>query len=389
MTGKEELNKKTGEVKAVGDHVPKDLSTVVTNDIVSIGQLKARMQLMTEMIELKRQFLKNNLCEGIENDYAVIPGCGDKKVLLKPGAEKLLDWHGFYPTFVLASEKEDFDLQLFSYVYRCEVKQKGTNILIADCEGDASTHESKYRFEWRFENQLPAGIDKSTLKTREVGRNKTIQYQVFADNPADKRNTVRKMAQKRALMGATVLATATSDLFSTEELPGDDTPTTGQTAKQKKTDYGTPISDKQAKRLYAIRKSSEIDNTEFLGWLKTKYGFKSDREIGYKVYDEICKAVESGRLPEVEIPAKQENQEKQESAKSTPSDPDANLSVDQIKELSGLINNAKIKPNQFMEWLGEFKQEYAGKNLNNIKAGDYDEIVDTFKQSISAGVFND
>jgi hypothetical protein len=78
-------------------------STDIASDSqVSISDMKAKMARMKEMIQMKRDFLKSNLAQGINNDYAVIPGT-KKPSLLKPGAEKLLDWHGYYPSFIAIS----------------------------------------------------------------------------------------------------------------------------------------------------------------------------------------------------------------------------------------------------------------------------------------------
>lgn len=296
-----------------GSEQNEHIQTVETTTDLSIAtlvdptNLRAKMTRMKEVIELKRLFLKENLHEGADKDYAVIQGCGKRPMLLKPGAEKLLDWHGYYPAFELVAQKEDDDLGIYSYVYRCTIKQRGSNMVIAQCEGDASTMESKYRFEWKTADQLPAGTMVDTLESKKDDYGK-IRYRVLVAHPADKRNTVRKMAQKRALIGATVLATATSDLFATEEPPdgGGDSGGGGNEGKQGQPtgDYGDPISGPQANRLHVIRKKANISEAQLLAWLKAKYGITKIEAIGWKLYKEICTAVENQRLdmPEPEKP---------------------------------------------------------------------------------------
>ena len=379
------------EVVAAGS-VGSELTVAGTT---SIDQLRNRVAQMKAMIQIKRDFLRDVLEKGIDKDYGEIPGCGEKKVLLKPGAEKLLDWHGYYASFVLMSEKEDWERGLFAYVYRCEIKQKGTGIIVGVSEGDASTMESKYRFEWKCANQLPSGVDSSTLKTRELGRgeHKSIQYQVLIDNPADKRNTVRKMAQKRALIGATVLATATSALFTTEVDPDEIPPEAGQEGESHGSngngkaatpprDYGKTISEAQARRLYAIRKTAEIHNDQFSKWLKAKYGLDSDRDIGWKIYEEICKACESGRLEmPMEKPAEKPAAESKPEQATPAAASGVKLNAAQIKAIWDAIIASKKEEGDFLKFLHTQFPQYVGRGINDIAASDCGPIIASWKGS--------
>lgn len=353
----------------------------------NVAQLKAKMAQMAQMIELKKAFLRDQLKEGIDRDYAVVPGCGDRKVLLKPGAEKLLEWHNYYPDFKPVTEKEDWDIGLFAYVYRCEIKQRGTGIVISTSEGDASTFESKYRYEWKFEAQVPDGTDLKSL-TQKVYKRRDgstfIKYRLPVDDPADKRNTVRKMAQKRAFIGATVLATATSDLFTTDVDPddvgndagGDEVKTTAGAKEVPKSDYGPPISEPRAKRLYAIRMNSKIDNEIFNKWLVTVYGLTSDREIGVKIYDDICKACESGKL---ELPEKKAAEPaKSEGKGAAHAAPGTKLSATQIKGIWDSITETGKDEKTFLQFLHDNYKDYANAGINDIMAADYEAIRQAF-----------
>ena len=390
---KEIIDARTGEVQAGNE--------LMLTGGSSITDLKARMARMGEMIKLKQQFLKDNLTEGIHNDYAVVPGTKERS-LLKPGAEKLLDWHGYYASFTLMSEKEDFDMGLFAYNYRCDIKQKGSNILVGQCEGDCSSMESKYRFEWRTLAKLPPNLNPESLLQKNFAKDGTppwIKYQVIIDNPADKRNTVRKMAQIRALRGATVLATATSDLFTTKEPDegpdkGNDghegrTTSTGSTESTEsqggdnKTDYGKPISEPQGKRLYAIRKQHKIDDGEFKAWLKAKYGWDSDKEIGWKAYEDICKACESGQLEMPKAEAKPaESTPAQPEEKAPAAAPGAKVSVTQIKAINAAIRENEKDSKEFLTFLEIFDRAYAGKGINDILAADYERVMAGWSRAV-------
>jgi len=399
MSDNEQINTYTGEI-----HAGNELALSTTSDP---QVLRAKMQRMSDMIKLKKEFLKNNLTEGLNNDFAIIPGTKERS-LLKPGAEKLLDWHGYYPSFVVTAEKEDWEIDLFAYTYRCDIKQKGSNILLAQCEGDCSTHESKYRFEWKYESQLPTGTDLRSLPQRVGGRgeNKGVQYRILVDNLADKRNTVRKMAQKRAFIGATVLATATSDLFTTKD-PDEGEPgseggdTTGSATSQASatvhtkplTDaeaqkkYGDTISQKQSGRLYGIRQTHKIDNQEFKAWLLAKYGLDDDRKIGRGVYEEICTACEKGTLemPRVETQPAEPAAAQPEGKEPTKATPGATLSVSQIKALNSAIHDNKRTDKQFLAFLENFDGMYASKGINDVLAEDFYRLMTAWDAAVKEG----
>lgn len=57
-------------------------------------------------------------------------------------------------------------------------------------------------------------------------------------------------------------------------------------------DVKNTISEAQARRLYAIRKSNGIEDKEFFEHLKTEYGVTSDRFLTPFQYNQICEALE-------------------------------------------------------------------------------------------------
>lgn len=168
--------------------------------------------------------------------YGVVPGCGDKPALLKPGAEKLC------VTFRLAAMPEITWTDLGNGHREARVVCKLVHIPTSETWGVGvglcSTMESKYR--WRksgatcpnckkpaiikgkadygggwlcfkkkggcgstWQDGSPEGKSFATAETKE-------------ENPdlADQYNTVLKMAKKRALVDATLTATAASDIFT-------------------------------------------------------------------------------------------------------------------------------------------------------------------------------
>lgn len=151
-----------------------------------------------------RGYIKEVLEEG--RDYGVIPGV-DKPSLLKPGAERVNAGFGIIPHFTTLETEVDHDrvnewskkkkvwksgqwtgdwsiesgtsVGLYRFVVRCELIHRETGVIVGECLGTCSTMESKY-----------------------------------IDRPRDSENTVLKMAQKRAMVGAVLTTYGLSDEFT-------------------------------------------------------------------------------------------------------------------------------------------------------------------------------
>jgi hypothetical protein len=220
---------------------------------------------MVERVNAKRDFMRRVMREG--EHYGPIPGAGDKKVLFKPGAEVLLASMG------LALELSDAELPIRDYgddahegmvVYRRVAriyKQTGyaenERIKVAQAEGSCSSREAKYR--WRNQERACPDCGKNAIKTskfedspgyfcfKKIGGcgakfklgDPAIESQVTGRIPnpdlADAENTILKMADKRAMVAATLIATGCSDLFTqdlddVDPLPDDPTPPRTQNA---------------------------------------------------------------------------------------------------------------------------------------------------------------
>lgn len=360
----------------------------------STEEMQSRLSRQLTMMKIRDDFIRQAMEPGI--DYGD-PAEDGKKALLKPGAEKLLLFFGLYAHIECIKEIEDFGAELFVYTYRCEIRQIGSNIVVAVCEGDASSQEDKYRWVWKTERDLPAGVDKSTLKSRTstYGNQSVVKYRVTAENPADKRNTLRKMAQKRALVGGTVIATATSGIFMVD-IEFDAEGNRVQSTPTKKTDrvsdggatsgnFGDPISDGKRGLLYHKRKEHGIDDAQFNKWLKAKYGWESDREIGWKAFKEILAAIESGHLdmpaskPSPETAAKSEGASQQSPASSATSASGGKISTAQLKDFYMLLGTLHKTENQFKEWLAVAYPQMAGYGVNDLMSGDVDRIKEAFQ----------
>jgi hypothetical protein len=172
-------------------------------------------------------------------DFGPIPGT-DKPTLLKPGAEKLCTFFGLTKQFEIIERTEDWTGKehggepFFYYLYRCKLLRGDK--LIAESDGSANSFETKYR--WRsakrvcpacgkpaiikgkadygggwlcFKKQDGCGAkfaeDDKAITDQQVGRIPNADI-------ADQVNTLQKMAQKRALVGTTLLAVNASEFFT-------------------------------------------------------------------------------------------------------------------------------------------------------------------------------
>lgn len=172
-----------------------------------------------------KKYVSELMTQGI--DFGVIPGTNDKPVLLKPGAEKLCSFFGLRTKFIAVEVMQDWERGRFAYWFKCQLFYQGE--LVAEADGACNSLEKKYRWMSRYENTITEEergrvAKKETRRSRD-GKPYTV-YQLENDDPYSLVNTLIKMAQKRALIAATLIATNASDLFSykheDEDLEGDD-----------------------------------------------------------------------------------------------------------------------------------------------------------------------
>jgi hypothetical protein len=228
----------------------------------------ATVTTILQAYQAKKDLISKVLREGV--DFGTIPGVGDKPALKKPGAEKLANFFGLCPTFEDVETIEDWTgadhggEPLFYYRQRCKLYRGDRMIAAAD--GSCNSRETKYRYRWVSEADIPTGYELTELKTRggrisefafavekaetsgKYGKpaeywkrfqdaiangtataiKKKIKsgeardaweidstlYRIPNDDISEQINTILKMAQKRALVAATLIATGASDYFT-------------------------------------------------------------------------------------------------------------------------------------------------------------------------------
>lgn len=214
-----------------------------------------------------RTFIRGQMEAG--TDFGTIPGT-EKDTLYKPGAEKLKTFFGLSTSFETEKQIENWEDEspFFYYLEKCRVYRGDT--LIAEASGSANSKETKYRYRWVSEDQVPPqfldqkdtlvkrggkeGVFRWQYEKRETGgkygklelywqkfddalqdgtareyqkeqhwkNNETApyieiesyQYRIPNDEVFTLVNTIKKMAQKRAFVAAILIAVNASDFFT-------------------------------------------------------------------------------------------------------------------------------------------------------------------------------
>lgn len=167
----------------------------------------------SNMMEFGKEILKENI------DYGYLTGI-KKPVLFKPGAEKLKKAFNLQvDTLECINEIFDRDKPYIDVTYRCIIKsEKGAKIGIS--EGSATSEEPIFKYKYRKTNLKP---DKEeSIKLKNEGKGKWIKFdgewiwceRIINSDILGMKNIIKKVAQKRAFVGAIIMATCTSEFFS-------------------------------------------------------------------------------------------------------------------------------------------------------------------------------
>jgi hypothetical protein len=149
-------------------------------------------------------------------DYGIIPGT-QKFSLLKPGAEKLCLVFGLAAGDPTIDEPMSDDCDVVRFRVRVPITTASGRV-VAVGVGEASTDEEKYK--WRRPvcdeeyADTPDTLRRQKWQRRAGGSPEKIKQ--IREVPADKSNTVLKMAHKRAFIHGTLLATGASSIFNQE-----------------------------------------------------------------------------------------------------------------------------------------------------------------------------
>lgn len=222
----------------------------MSEDLVKYEPAKERQLLLHPVmnVALAKQrlgefqgFVKEYLVEN--EDYGTIPGT-PKPTLYKPGSDKLCELYGLADTYEITSRLEDWEKNLFDYEIRCTLLNKRDGSVVATGLGSCNSWEGRYR--WRDSQRQCPHCQKSAIikgKTEYGGGwlcygkkggcgakfpdgDRSIEGQIVGrvenDDIPTLKNTILKMAKKRAKVDATLAATRSSGIFTqdVEDFPG-------------------------------------------------------------------------------------------------------------------------------------------------------------------------
>lgn len=200
------------------------------------------VQDIVAQVKLVQEVMRSVMKEG--EHFGVIPGCGTKKNLLLPGAQKLTMTFRLAPKYDI--QETNLERGHKEYRVTCTLKNMLSGSFVGQGVGCCSSMESKYR--WRGgSRKCPECGKEAIIKGKaEYGGgwlcfakkggcgakwpdgDMLIEGQpierVENPDPADTFNTVLKMAKKRAFVDATITATAASDIFTQDLDPSDEEP---------------------------------------------------------------------------------------------------------------------------------------------------------------------
>jgi hypothetical protein len=249
-----------------------DLAILPPED-VTLGQFDCHGEALRKVDPIKYATIQRNLLVSFiqsqmikGQDYGLIPGCGQKSALFKSGAERITTLFNFSTGIDSVDRFTDWDKGFFAFTYKATVRDSRGRIL-AECVGNCNSKESKY-----------------------------IKQDSFSIV-----NTIEKMAQKRAIVGAVILACNASGLLSNAEAM------TEREVPQNRPQWATIdaeivpepkiISEAQRKRFFAIANQSGYTKPAIKAWLLTM-GIESTSNIELSQYDLLCKQAENAGLAE-------------------------------------------------------------------------------------------
>lgn len=264
-----------------------------------------------------------------DTHYGTIPGC-KKPSLWKPGAEVL------FATFRISVDPVVEDLSSHEEArFRVTAHAHNHGQPMGSAVGEASSNEEKYK--WRemvCQEEFDATPEDRRRFKWKRGSHGNYSIQQIRAEVADHRNTILKMAAKRAYVALALQVTAASDIFTQdiEDLPaelqdaainGDATeqdaplpteirkkeptsqsqpaqasipsqsaprsqPQTTRPIQQPRTSQVRVISEPQARRFYGIYMQAGRTKEEVKQHLRQEIGTDDDRQIPASRYEELC-----------------------------------------------------------------------------------------------------
>lgn len=213
-----------------------ETTAIVLSNNNSMPVTKQDLEALSEKRKILKTFVKKELVEGINGDFAVIEGTKTHS-LLKPGAEKLCQLFGLRSEINQVDKTLDHNGNFAMFTYKATIYHIRSGEKISECEASCNSKEKKY---------ATKSVWKNNVKTIE----ETPIYDIM--------NTLMKMAQKRALVGAVISATGASDFFTQDIDDEDDAVQLG--VKTEKQDQSSGLGSKTSEMGISFAVSGDTMN---------------------------------------------------------------------------------------------------------------------------------
>lgn len=222
---------------------------------LSMQPLETTKNWYAQFVQFSQEIMKEKM------DYWVIPGVS-KPSLFKPWAEKLRLVYGLQAFTEKTTETLDIDRDFYDVNYMVTIKDRNGFVLWM-CEGSCNTMEERYNFTaWKdaskpMKDWKQDDIEIERLKAEWLGKRKRgnsgrvwQQREQVKTWKLTHKNTIQKMAQKRAYVGAILNATGASEFF-TQDVEDMGIATTSEVIevkeekKEEKNQTSTPVSNSE------------------------------------------------------------------------------------------------------------------------------------------------
>jgi len=185
-------------------------SDIFETRLIPIEEIK---KWYAEMTEFGNDILKINV------DYGILSGI-DKPVLFKPGAEKIKNAFSLQVEKIdCVSEISDAEKNYMDYTYKCIITSK-SGLRLGICDGNANSREEKFRYIFIPSEKVPERKVLDKMKIEGKGKWKKCSdkwvWLERTENPdvLALKNSIQKIAQKRAFVGAILMAIGASEFFT-------------------------------------------------------------------------------------------------------------------------------------------------------------------------------
>lgn len=268
-----------------------------------------------QQVQAIQQLMRDGMTQ--DEHYGIIPGTNSKKpTLLKSGAEKLGLMFRLAPKYEITENNLPNNHKEFRIT--CSLYHINTGSFWGQGVGYCSTMESKYRYRSGVGESTKVQVPKAYWDLRRVGKSDEALQLIGGkgyttkkgddglwwihekiektENPdiADVYNTALKIGKKRALVDATLTATAASDIF-TQDLE-EIMPEKVEAAKVVEEVKPEPVKAKSGDELIShdeqlelirLLKEKRVSKDEYLGFLEKTWGIAGTAKIQKKHYDTV------------------------------------------------------------------------------------------------------